>query len=142
MDQKIWQGIILLAYKTNPTRVLLIENTKSGNISPISGALEDGENHLQAILRESKEEVNWDLDPKNIKETSISYEFIFGSNKPERQGDKGVYRVFFYNADLINKVPETTKDTKNPMWISKSEVLSHIKFEDLKDVLKKALDLL
>ena len=137
--QKTWFGIILVAYKTNPTRILLVENTKSGNISPVSGALEDSENHLDALLREAKEEVNWDIDSSKVKQTNIEYSFIFGSNKPERAGDKGQYKVFLYNADLQAE-PQTTKDTKSPVWISKNEVLSKIKFDDLKEVLAKALD--
>ncbi len=138
---KTWLGTIVIAYKTNPTRVLLIQNTKTGNITPISGAVEEGETLQQTAARELKEEVGWNVNPEQFKETPVKQEFIYGSKKAERAGDKGINQVFLLDAGSLPD-PEETRDTKNPKWMGINEAKEKITFEDLKDVLEKTSELL
>lgn len=117
---KTWVGVIVIAYKTNPTRVLLIQNTETGNITPISGAVEEGETLQQTAARELKEEVGWEVKPEQLRETPVKQEFIYGSKKVERAGDKSVNQVFLLDADSLPD-PEETQETKNPQWMDINE---------------------
>lgn len=138
---KTWFGIIVLAYKTNPLRILLVENTQTGNITPISGAVENDETQIEAAIREVKEEVGWIVSSKLLHETSLNHIFIYGINKAERAGDKGVNKVFLFNADKLPE-PQKTNDIRSFKWLPLKEAASSISFPDLQEIIKEASKLL
>ena len=138
---RTWYGAIVVAYKTNPIRILLVENKKTGNITPISGATENNETQIETAIRELKEEVGWIISPQQLRGTSLNHEFIYGSNKAERVGDKGSNKIFLLNADNLPE-PKETNDTKFPRWLDYPDVISNISFPDLQEIIKQALEVL
>jgi len=135
----MWLGVIILAYKTDPLRILLIKNKQTGNITPIAGALEKGENLKDAAVRELREEVGWTVDPNQFKKTDIKHVFSYGSQKKDRAGDKGENAVLLLNADDLSEAKET-KDAKSARWLTPGEALKRISFEDLKNVITKSIE--
>jgi 8-oxo-dGTP pyrophosphatase MutT (NUDIX family) len=136
---KTWFGAIVLVYKTNPLRILLVKNKKSGNVGPVSGALEGNETELQAAARELKEEIGWKVNPVQLAPLNLTHDFIYGSNKPERMGDKGSNQIFTLNADILPD-PLETEDIKNTEWLSPEEAIQKISFDDLKEIIKQSID--
>ena len=86
---KVWQGVLVLAYKTNPLEVLLIENRNTGNITPIGGALEEkwAEEAEDAAVRETREETGWKISKDLLTPTNIYHRFQYAPTKKERAGD-------------------------------------------------------
>jgi 8-oxo-dGTP pyrophosphatase MutT (NUDIX family) len=138
---KTWLGVIIIPYKTNPLRILILENRKTGNISPPSGALEKGETLEEAAFRELKEEVGWLVNSEMFEVTEIKQDFIYSSNKKERAGDRGINQVLLLDSGNLPDARETG-DTKNPLWLSVEEAVERASFEDLRSVIKEAGNLL
>lgn len=136
---KTWRGTIVVAYKTKPTRILLIENKGSGKITSPGGAIEDREDELIAAAREIKEEVGWDIQPSMLVKTGIKHEFTYGPNKPERAGDSASNQIFLLNADSLTE-PKETNDAKNPKWFEANEGIERMSFKDVSLLIKKALE--
>lgn len=138
---RTWLGAIVLAYKTDPIRILLVENKQTGNITPISGAVENSEIQIEAATREVTEETGWIISPKQLEETSLIHEFIYGAKKVEREGDKGSNKVFLLNADSLSE-PQETNDISSPRWLEYPDAISSTSFPDLQEIIKQAFDLL
>lgn len=138
---KTWFGTIVLAYRTNPYRLLILENKETKNITPPSGAVEKGESYEETAARELREEIGWIIDPKEFQETSIQQEFIYGPQKKERAGDKGINKVLLLNANNLPE-PQETRDAKNARWVSIENAKKEITFRDLREVVEKASELL
>jgi 8-oxo-dGTP pyrophosphatase MutT (NUDIX family) len=136
--EKIWYGSIVLAYRTAPLRVLLIENIETGNVTPVSGAVGDNETQRQAAARELREEINWVVKEDELLEIGVRHEFVYGPKKRERAGDKGSNQVFLLNANGYPE-PNETNDTKNPIWLEPALIKEKISFEDLREVVEKSL---
>jgi ADP-ribose pyrophosphatase YjhB (NUDIX family) len=133
---KTWLGVIVITYKTNPYRILIIENKKTGNITSISGAVNNEETLEEAAIREIKEEIDWTINQEQLQKTSIKQEFIYGPQKEERAGDKGINQVFLLNADNLPE-PKETNDTKNAMWATIEKAKKKITFNDLKEIIEE-----
>ena len=138
---KTWFGVIIVTYKTNPLKVLILENKETGNITLPSGTIEEGETLEEAAVRELKEEVGWTVDPEKFQVTSIKQEFIYGLQKKERSDNQGINQVLLLAANNLPE-PVETKDTKNAIWASVEEAKEKVTFKDLRDVLGKAIDLI
>jgi 8-oxo-dGTP pyrophosphatase MutT (NUDIX family) len=137
---KTWLGCIVFAYKLNPPRLLILENKQTGNITTPSGAVEDGETLEQAASRELHEELGWIIPPTQLKITDIRQQFVYGPQKKERAGDNGINQVLILDASQLPEPQETT-DTKNASWVSPEEAQEKITFDDLRDVVSEASQL-
>lgn len=138
---KVWPGTIVLAYKTSPLRILLVENKATGNITTVSGAVEEGETLKEAAVRELKEEVDWDINPESLCSTPITHNFIYAPQKKERAGDRGENQVFLLNANNLAE-PKETSDTKSAKWVIPKEAKEAVTFKDLGEVIEKSSELL
>ena len=138
---KTWNGTIVVAYKTSPLRILLIENIGSGKITCPGGALEAEEDGSMAAIRETKEETGWDVKPEMLVNSGVKHEFVYGSNKPERVGDSACNEIFLLNADNLPE-PLETNDAKNPKWFEVNEGLEAMSFKDVSPLVKKALEVI
>jgi len=141
--EKTFYGVITVFYKkTNEGLLFLIaENTKTGNISFVSGAQEDEDQSLEeSAQRENIEELGLQPNQYELKKINISHEFIFGQNKKERAGHKGSYQVFI--SDLTNADFEVshTGELKSLKWMTEKEVLDSLTFPDVVEVFKKTVE--
>ncbi len=113
--KKTWYGSIVVAYRTNPVRILLIENTETGNVTTISGAVEHEETQKEAAARELQEEVKWKVPADLLKETGVTHEFIYGEKKKERAGDKGSNQVFLIRCKHAGRTIRNNRYKKSYM---------------------------
>ncbi len=135
---KTWFGVIIVAFKTDPLQILILENKQTGNITLPSGALENSESTEQAAVRELQEEVGWQINSHDLQATEFKQEFIYGSQKKERSGDRGINQLLILNADNLPD-PIETSETKNAKWVTLQEAEKLITFEDLKEVLRQGV---
>jgi len=141
--EKTFRGAITVFYKkTNEGLLFLIaENTKTGNISFVSGAQEDEDQTLEvSAQRENIEELELQPDQYELKKIDVKHEFVFGPNKKERAGHKGSYQVFV--SDLTNADFEVshTEELRSLKWMTEKEVLHSLTFPDVVEVFKKTVD--
>lgn len=141
--EKKFYGAITVFYKnTNEGLLFLIaENTKTGNISFVSGAQEDEDQSLEASAqRENIEELGLNPDQYELRKIDVKHEFVFGPKKKERAGHKGEYQVFV--SDLTNADFEVshTEELKSLKWMTEKEVLHSLTFPDVAEVFKKTVE--
>lgn len=141
--EKIFYGAITVFYKkTNEGLLFLIaENTKTGNISFVSGAQEDDDQSLEASAqRENIEELGLHPDQYELKKVDVKHEFVFGPNKKERTGHRGLYQVFVSDLTDTDFEVSHTEELKNLKWMTKKEVLNSLTFPDVAEVFKKVVE--
>ncbi len=144
MSAKIYKGAVVVFYqiKTGQPLFLVVQNTKTSNITFVAGAKEDYDDSLLVTAeREIKEELDFAKDQYQLISTEIKYEFIFGLQKKERAVATGYYQVFlgkFYNQPEIFYTPEL----KSVNWLSADQVLENLTFQDLKDIFVKVKNLI
>ena len=141
--EKIFYGAITVFYKTTNEELLFLvaENTKTGNISFVSGAKEDEDQSLEeSAQRENVEELGLQPDQYELEKVDVRHEFVFGPNKKERAGHKGMYQVFV--SDLTNADFEVShsEELKSLRWMTEKEVLRFLTFPDVAEVFKKTVE--
>ncbi len=140
--EKIFRGALTIIYKNidGEKLFLVVENSKTGNITFVGGAEEKSDKGIleTTAWREIKEELNINPDKYILNYTPVTHDFVFGSKKVSRAGCKGCYQVF--TADISN-IPEInhTTELKGLKWMTANEVLSTLTFEDLKEVFKNII---
>jgi len=135
---KTWYGAVIIGYKINPLRILIIENPERKKLTFISGAVEGDETVRDAAVRELQEEVHWDIQNTDLEDTGIFHTFTYALDKPGRGGDQGSNSIFLLNADKLPEPMETT-EAINFHWLSVADALASISFPDLRDVAAVAL---
>jgi len=139
--EKIFLGSIGLIYrkKDGQLEFLVVENTKTKNITFVAGAKEENDNLLiDTVKREIKEELGWSTEKMKFEPTEVKHEFIFGPNKKERAGHPGSYQVFLIDSTNTENKNSFTEELKNIKWLSKNQVMDALTFPDLKEVFQKA----
>ena len=141
-EEKTIYGAITVFYKKTKKGLLFLiaENTKTGNISFISGAQEDGDQSPEATARrENVEELGLRPDQYELKMIGVRHEFIFDPSKKERTGQKSSYQVFV--SDLTNADFEVspTAELKSLKWMTEKDVLHSLTFSDVAEVFKKTV---
>ncbi len=134
-------GVIVIFYRdrNDQREFLVVENAKTGNISFVSGGQEGEESLIETAQREIKEELDLNPIDYELVATDVVHEFIFGSNKPDREGQKGMYRVFLSDGTSLGDISYTDEIT-SISWKLKEDVLEEISFDDLKDVFIKIIN--
>ncbi|MFB6071833.1 MAG: 8-oxo-dGTP diphosphatase [Halobacterium sp.] len=95
-----------LCYPVDGDRVLLIEKQRGvgdGKVNGPGGKLEPGETPRECVVREVREEVGVDVDPRKVGEL----EFVFG--------DEPFMFVHVYRADDPEGEPEPSAEAE-PFW--------------------------
>jgi NADH pyrophosphatase NudC (nudix superfamily) len=139
---KVFHGAITIFYKrTNQDLLfLVVENSKTGNLSFVSGAKADVDQSIEdSARRENLEELGLSFNQYELRGIDVKHEFMFGPKKKERAGHKGEYQVFV--SDLTNADFEIshTKELKSAKWMTEKEVLDSLTFPDLVEVFKKTV---
>ena len=141
--ERIYHGAITVFYKRTKEGPLFLiaENTKTGNISFVSGAQENEDQSLEASAqRENIEELGLQPDQYELKQIDVKHEFIFGPNKKERAGCKGSYQVFVSDLTNANFEVSHTEELKSLKWMTEKEVLHSLTFPDVAEVFKKTVE--
>lgn len=111
----------VLVFIIQDGRILLIEKKRglgAGKVNGPGGKLDEGETHLEAAFRETKEEVG--VTPGKLEEMGLlSFEFADGYRLRCR-----VYRAGGYEGELM----ET--DEAKPFWVSLKEIPYDRMWED------------
>ena len=114
---KIRKGIVLIAVNTD-NKYLLLKHKKNDLWGFISGGIEEGETHIQAAVRETKEESGLDLNPNDIQETKEMIEFV-GSKGPAQQK---AFVVKLENPSVVVDGEEISEFG----WFTKEELLENL----------------
>lgn len=138
---KVWQGIIVLAFKTGPLEVLLIENRQTGNITPISGELESkwNESGEEAAIRHTRIHTGWRLSEDMFVPTNIYHRFKYGPFKPERAEHYTSSRLFLLNASGLSE-PASGSEAEHIKWLAPEAALAAISFPDLQKLTSRGLE--
>ncbi len=140
MGKVFFGGLVILYRKNNDyLEFLVVENSKTKNITFVGGAKEDNDNSvIDGINREIYEELGLQPTLIKLRLTKTRHEFIFGGKKEERVGHRGSYQVFLADVTIISNSITHTKELRSIKWLKKNEVLDSLSFPDLKDVFLKA----
>ncbi|MBI2414611.1 NUDIX domain-containing protein [candidate division WWE3 bacterium] len=128
------KGAVVIIYKINPDKrveYLLLQH-KNSFWTFVGGRIEDNDSTIEAGLqREIFEELGLSNTDYKLSDTGITNEFIYGNEKPDRAGKKGItyYYAGNFNLAASPKIQAKIVDLK---WLSKEEVLKHLAFEDIK----------
>ncbi len=136
---EILKGVVIIIYKTNPLRILLIENTETGNITPPAGASKKHESYKETAKREIQEEIGVSIEENLLEATELFHEFVFSKSKSQRQGKQARYKILKMKADKEFS-PKTTKDSKRLWWLKPPEVMKRLTFKDHKELIKELLN--
>ena len=125
------EKFIVGAVIRNQDKVLLLERPVDdfmGGINELpSGNMEEGEDILQSLIREVKEETNLDLD--RILKYLGSFDYTSGSGKPARQFN------FLITVKEIGEIKLTEHD--NFYWAGEGHEAFEKVSESVKEILKR-----
>ncbi len=140
-DEKIYQGAVIILYqKSGNDKLYVVVENQTGNITFPAGAKEDFDNTLQdTAQREVTEELGLKFEDYSLKPTDVSYEFVFGPQKKERAGAKGVYAIFIgeIKSDILVKA---TSELKSVKLMTAAETIHSLSFDDLRDIFRELID--
>jgi len=139
--EKIWYGVIVIAYRTNPLRLLLLRNKETNSITPIAGTRKRYESKSEAAVREIYEESSWVIKENQLVKTRVKHRFIYGPQKVERAFEKGENQVYLLNANSLSE-PIPTQDAQEHEWYEPEEALRIIDYYGLKPILKESIELI
>lgn len=112
----------------NNNKILLIKSNRNEYGFP-KGHVENNELYKETALRETKEETNLDVEIINGYRYKISYK-SYGN-------DKDVYYYLAY--PLSYDIKRQVSEVSDIIWVDKNDVINYLKFDNLKDMYKKAL---
>lgn len=140
-DEKVFRGAITLFYKheQDGNRYLVVENSKTKNVTLVSGAEEEKDQSLEKTAqREITEELGLNVDDYQLVPTEVVHNFVFSSKKSDRAGHKGEYQVFIADVSGVD-IFGHTKELKGLAWMTEEEALKALSFPDLKEVFERAV---
>lgn len=140
MDNNIVLGVLIVVFRINVgiTEYLLLKH-KDGFWTFPGGKVEEKDTSLVAAAkRELFEETLIDVNEIEIINTSLKNEFIYGSEKSERSGKKGITHLFTLKLNYTGD-PKPNSEIIEIKWATKEEVLDLLPFEDIKNLFKSLL---
>lgn len=142
MPQTIYGALAIIYRDTSAGRVfLIIQNQKSTNYTLVGGASEGGENALDTVRREIKEEINWNVNSLDIMVLPLKHEFVFNNKKLGRAGHAGSYQ-FFSIKSVKDNFDINQNDIIQYLWLPLDKALEIMAYDDLKEVFSKAVKLI
>lgn len=139
MKKHFSAGGILLNHKNE---IFLIHQTERDEWTLPKGGIQEGESKIEAASREIKEETGY----KNIevvdKKPLFVHSYSFTHPVTKEQIEKTV--TFFLFKLLNNKYSKTEEMTVEKLsgtWFSCKDALNKVSFEELKTVIKNAIEL-
>ena len=134
-------GFILYHQDGPGYRYLLLRNRRHGSWGFPKGHLEEGESPLEGAMRELQEETGIE-NPRIVSgfETLLEYQVPKGARGTESPSYPK--RVHLYLAEAIDATLKLSEEHDDGRWMSASEVLEHLQYEDLKRAFRSALSTL
>ena len=110
-------------------KVLLVEQT-AGHWGLPKGHVEENETEKETAIREVKEETNLDVEIISDKRFVEAY-----------MTDRGTYKevVYFLAKKIGGEIKNQEEEVKSIEWLSVEEAIEKISFDNMKELLKKAL---
>ena len=115
---QIRKGIVLIV-KRKDGKLLLFVHGRDGLWSLVSGGCEPGEEILDTVVREAKEEANLDIEKSKIIETDEIIRFV-SSKGPGEQ------RVFVYTTENTDNIKPDGEETIEMGWFTKDEAIEKL----------------
>lgn len=139
-DEKIYLGVVIVLYqKIGGENLYVVVENQTGKITFPAGAQEDYDNTLlDTARREAKEELGLNPEDYRLISSNVSYEFIFGPQKKERAGAKGIYTIFTGEINPDIKVMPTS-ELKSIKLLKARAALEAVSFADLKEAVANIL---
>jgi len=128
--------VIPLSRSRGRWEVFLIQHNRNGYWGFPKGHAEEGETHLEAALRELKEETNLEL-AHLLKEEPLMEQYTFIVDR--RRVFK---RVFYFIAEVKGKVELQKQEIHDGKWLTISEALHQLTHQEGKDLLAKVENVL
>lgn len=138
MCGKTWHGVIVLAYRQNPLKLLLIKTQKNDQAMPIFCSLGEKETYAMGAMRELEETFSWKIKNGQFTQTNLKYEFVYGTDRGEKAGDKSINLVLLLDISDFAK-PEEGKKALS-YWLQPDEALEKIDSTDLKEIFRQAVE--
>ena len=128
-------GIVIYNNKDSKNYFLLL-HYPSGHWDFVKGKMEQNETTHQTAIRETKEETGIEkLEFVEGYEEKIQYEFRF-------EGELIHKEVIFFLASTISQKINLSHEHVNYIWLEYEQALKKITFQNAKDILSKANNLL
>lgn len=115
----------------NDNKVLLILQKNNNFWGFPKGHMEKGENELQTALREVKEEVGLDVKIDQEKRYSLNYTIRNEIDKTS---------VFYVATPTGGKLQKQESEVEDIKWCSFQDALNRLSFNDLKEMLNRAIN--
>jgi 8-oxo-dGTP pyrophosphatase MutT (NUDIX family) len=131
---EVINGVVAVIYRDSPAeerKYLLLKHKNNfwtfigGKIDPTDSSIRDG---LEREINEELELLPTDYD---LTDTGIVNEFIYGEEKPDRAGKKGV-TYYFTGILTTSKEINCKAEIVQLDWLNKEEILGHLEFDDIK----------
>lgn len=138
MDNSIVPGVLIVVFRLHAgiTEYLLLKH-KDGFWTFPGGKVEEKDTSLvMAAKRELFEETLIDANEIEIINTRLKNEFVYGSEKSERSGKKGITHLFTLKLSH-GEDPKPNSEIIEIKWTTKDEALRLLPFEDIKDLFKR-----
>lgn len=129
IERKTVYGLI---FNTEKNIAIVIEHNNMYNM--IGGKIENGENAEETLLRETKEEIGYELENVTFLESLGCYHYIDFLDKYE------LAIIDFYSADIGQKICEPIESDIKLVWIKPEKAANQMHFEYHKYFLKKYVE--
>ncbi len=113
--QKIRQGVIIIV-RNKDGKYLILRQKKDNSYSCISGGIEEGEDFIDAAIREAKEEAGLTLQRKDLQDTNLSISFVSGKGSCEQ-------RVLYLKTDSSVDIKVDNLEISGYKWMTKQEAV-------------------
>jgi 8-oxo-dGTP pyrophosphatase MutT (NUDIX family) len=130
-------NVVVCRYNNKTLEVLILKRTKNrgGFWQAVTGGVHIGESLIDTATREVKEELA--LSVSNIKYTNFFYSFMGNDNYILHEY---VY-VVLVNMSSSLKI-KISKEHDEYKWVDEKTAISHLKFEDNKNAVKKSIKII
>jgi len=129
-------GIMAIVHR-NPDSFLMVE-TKNENLNFVAGGIDKGEDPLEAVIREVKEESGIEIDKTQIKELPFVNDFTYP--KGFYKGVRSSQKVYLVKVPENSTIDYNGEEITYAKWMTIDEVKEKLTFEYVKEIFEKSLE--
>lgn len=128
-----------MAYRQNPLKLLLVKTQKNDQAVPIFCSLGEKETYVMGATRGLEETFSWKIKIGQFTQTNLKYEFVYGTDRGEKAGDKSINLVLLLDTSDFAEL-KSDQEAAPSYWLLPDEALKKIDSADLKGILKEAVE--